>query len=402
MAVISPAWFSWPETQALIKAFQDNRALRFVGGCVRDALLGREVKDVDAATILLPQQVMEMLAKAGIKVIPTGIDHGTVTAVIAKRHFEITTLRRDVSTDGRHATVAFTDDWQQDAARRDFTMNALYCDAEGNVTDYFEGAADALAGRIRFIGDAGARIEEDAMRILRFFRFFAHYGKAPVEKNALNACAALALHIEKLSGERIQQEMMKLLIAERAAEAVDMMQQKAIWPFIIPHTVRTHALQRLPAMIQKGEHHPDAILSLAALLRSIQSDSASLIDAIAARWKLSRAHQKHLQELGVHVNGPGNEWNEKTVKKHIRKLGRELFIEHMILRAAEGADETEVLAAIRLARNWAVPAFPLTGDDILATRVKAGKEIGVTLKTLEEYWEEENYLPGKEELLRRI
>src|SRR5579872_7361897 len=209
---LSPPWLKWPETQALIKAFADAKApIRFVGGCVRDALLGRAVQDVDVATPLRPEATMALLQKAGIKAIPTGIDHGTATAVIHGKHFEITTLRKDVSTDGRHATVAYTDDWKEDAARRDFTINALYLSPDGELFDYFNGARDAKEGHVRFIGNAGERIREDYLRILRFFRFYAWYGKTEPDKEALTACTEAANNIGTLSGERVQQEMLKLL-----------------------------------------------------------------------------------------------------------------------------------------------------------------------------------------------
>ena len=177
MILSRAAWLHWPQTKRLVAAFAPYpQTLRFVGGAVRDSLLGREVKDVDAATTLLPEAVMALLEKAKIAAIPTGIDHGTVTAVIDGKHFEITTLRKDLACDGRHADVAFTDNWRDDAQRRDFTMNAMYLSPEGELFDYFDGETDARAGKVRFIGDAGARIAEDYLRILRFFRFFAHYG----------------------------------------------------------------------------------------------------------------------------------------------------------------------------------------------------------------------------------
>lgn len=181
-----PAWLEWQETKTLMKAFaRQGDQIRFVGGCVRDAVLKLSAQDVDLATGLKPEAVMGQLKAAGISAIPTGIKHGTVTAVINRRHFEITTLRRDVATDGRHAQVAFTNSWQEDAARRDFTMNALYLSFDGELVDFYSGVEDARAGRVLFIGDADARVQEDYLRILRFFRFFAHYGAPPGER----ACA---------------------------------------------------------------------------------------------------------------------------------------------------------------------------------------------------------------------
>ena len=193
----------------------DGRPARFVGGCVRDGLLGRPVPggELDLATPEPPEQVMRLLEAAGLQAIPTGLAHGTVTTVVGGRRFEITTLRRDVATDGRHAEVAFTDDFGADAARRDFTINAMSCDAEGRLYDYFDGRADLAAGRVRFVGDAAQRIGEDYLRILRFFRFFAHYGRPPADAEALRACAAAAPGIDACRASAIQAEMLKLLAA---------------------------------------------------------------------------------------------------------------------------------------------------------------------------------------------
>jgi poly(A) polymerase len=195
-SIADASWRHWPETQKLVTAFSSYpHAVRFVGGAVRDTLLDRLVQDIDVATTLLPEATMSVLQQAGIHVVPTGIQHGTVTAVIDGRHFEITTLRKDVACDGRHAEVAFTDNWQEDASRRDFTMNAMYMSTEGELFDYFSGQEDAKAGRVRFIGDANTRISEDYLRILRFFRFYAHYGREAPNYEALVACAANVSHL---------------------------------------------------------------------------------------------------------------------------------------------------------------------------------------------------------------
>jgi tRNA nucleotidyltransferase/poly(A) polymerase len=393
--LIDSIWLHWPETKALAKAVGP---LRFVGGCVRDALLGREVKDVDAATPLPPAQVMKRLKAAGLKAIPTGIDHGTVTARIGERHFEVTTLRRDVTTDGRHATVAFTENWQEDAARRDFTMNALYCDAQGLVYDYFGGMEDAQAGKVRFIGDAAQRIREDSLRILRFFRFFAHYGQGAVDVAAIKACGELSSLIDTLSGERICLEMLKLLTSERAGEVVGIMQRQGVWPFVVPANVKTETLALLPPLLRKAGSAPDALLSLALLLRSTQKAQA-LADGVALRWKLSKAQHKRLAAL-CELQVAGCRLQEKDWKKRIRAWGPELFIDRMILSMAEGAEEATALAAIALARSWEIPVFPVTGDDLIARGVKPGKELGEKLGALEARWEESGYVMSTEELLK--
>jgi poly(A) polymerase len=436
---IAPTWLTWPETVKLAEVISP---LRFVGGCVRDALLGRIALDVDAATPLLPEEVMQSLRAAGLKAIPTGLDHCTVTARIGERHFEITTLRRDVATDGRRATVAFTHDWREDASRRDFTMNALFCDAGGAVYDYFGGIEDALSGHVRFIGQAHARIREDGLRILRFFRFFAHYGREPVDAGGLAACGELAELIDRLSGERIQQEMLKLLTSEHAGEVVGLMQRHGVWSFVVKAVVKTETLSRLPAMLRKAARAPDAVLSLALLLRTASGNTKTLTQNIAERWKLSKTRQKRLEALcelsspspstGEPIYSPspstGEGWGggKKTGggestgippslilspakgegdflwKRQIRAWGKELFIDRALIAMAEGAEEASMLLAIKLAREWRVPEFPVTGDDLIALGLKPGKELGEKLKVLEEMWEKSSYGLSKEELLASL
>lgn len=395
---IAPHWLAWPETQTLIAAF-NGHALRFVGGAVRDAVLGREASDVDAATPLPPQDVMALMRGAGIKVIATGLDHGTVTAVVNRRTFEITTLRRDVQTDGRHAVVAYTDDWREDASRRDFTMNALYCDAQGQVYDDFGGVEDARAGRVRFIGDARTRIREDALRILRFFRFFAHYGQKAMDEQGLNACTELAGLIDGLSGERIRQEMLKLLVAQKAGAVVALMQACGVAQPVLGFKVQVEPLLLLPSLLAQAAEPADPILALAALVRSGGGDALAHVEAISARWKLSNAQRRQLQLLG------GTRLQlmavDALIKRQIRVLGAQDFIHLMLLYAAEGAEHAPVFSAIRLARQWQVPVFPVTGDDLKTRGLVPGKELGETLRRLEAKWEQAGYALSKEELLAR-
>jgi len=401
MKIANAEWLSWPETKALIQAF-NGLFVRFVGGAVRDSLLGIPVKDVDLATNIPPAQVMKILAQSGIKTVPTGIEHGTVTAVIARRHFEITTLRRDVSTDGRRAVVAYTNDLHEDAARRDFTMNALYLDAEGEITDYWGGYEDTLSGRVRFIGKPEERISEDALRILRFFRFLAFYGREPADKEALAACTSLAAKIETLSGERIQQEMLKLLAAEKSADIISLMQASNILHYVIPKTVSMESLAKLPGVLQETGTLPDAIIALALLLRSTDKNISELIDFIYTRWKLSRANYHRLSDLCQSSRMDINKTDEKLWKKQIRHLGKHDFIAHVIIAMAEGSNNEAGLQAINLVSRWQIPTFPLTGNDLIMHGVKPGKEMGLLLERLERYWEEKDYAPGKEELMKTL
>lgn len=390
MKITVAEWLHWPETKAIIKAFGEA-PVRFVGGAVRDCLLDISVNDVDLATALPPEKVSELLSAAGIKVFPTGIAHGTVTAVVAGRNFEITTLRRDVSTDGRRAVVAYTDDWREDASRRDFTMNALYCDARGEITDYFGGVEDAKSGRVRFIGDPAERINEDALRILRFFRFTARYGKSEMDKDALAACRAQAAKIDTLSGERIQQEMFKLLVADKSADVIFVMQEQGILRHVIPAEIAITALKQLPGILNKADVKPDPILALVLLLRS---SSGNFAEAISTRWKLSRAHSRLLSDLcASRINITGDEF---ALKKQIRACGKALFILQAIAATAEGEDG---LPAVKLAQGWNIPMFPLTGGDLLELGMRSGKEMGLLLARLETQWEDAYYRPGKKELI---
>lgn len=395
-----PSCLLWPETQTLFAALGAAH-VRLVGGCVRDALLERPVQDVDAATVLLPEEVMAKGAENDLKAIPTGLAHGTVTLVIGKRTFEVTTLRRDVATDGRHAVVCYTDDWQQDAARRDFTMNALYCDADGHITDYFGGVEDAREGRVRFIGDASRRIQEDALRILRFFRFSARYGRGGVDAEGLAACVAQKAKISELSGERICQEMLKLLMATRAAEMIECMQAQGIVEFALGCTVSTSSLTALTGLWAQVELELDGVLALAALLRSSPEPLAHAL-WVKERWKLSNVQWKRLQRLCA--EGLPELASERECKRLIRQWGAQVVCDLAILLVAEGrADVQRFLAVKALARAWEVPVFPVTGEDLKRVAgLKEGKALGEALTTLEALWEANDYQMSRDELLQSL
>ena len=403
-------WLIWPETQKLAEAFRaEDQQLRFVGGAVRDALLKREVKDVDAATPTPPQKVMSLLERQGIKVVPTGLSHGTVTAVVDGTPFEITTLRRDVQTNGRHAEVVFTHHWQEDAARRDFTFNALYCDAGGKIYDYFHGVEDARSGVVRFIGDPLRRIDEDGLRILRFFRFNALYGEGSVDTAGLQACAARASMLDKLSGERIQQEMLKLLSADEAAELIEMMERAGLLGALCLGGVEAHSLAAWPRVRLMADCEADSIISLALLLRSLRNAGPQR-EALAKRWRLSTRAAARL-EHAVHSPSLHKDTPEKEQKILIRRNGVGRFVDQVLISWAEQLNEAPVNAPLlavafrsmlALALRWEPPAFPLTGADLQFHGVRPGPEMGHWLKKLEGWWEREGFEPGKEELLEHF
>ena len=364
---------------------------RFVGGCVRDALLGRKIGDVDIATPLLPEEVMRRLEAAGIKAVPTGLAHGTVTAVVPPRHVEITTLRRDIETYGRHARVAFTDDWAADAARRDFTMNALFLDAEGEVFDPLGGLADLRAGRVRFVGDASTRIREDVLRLLRFYRFHAHYGRGDADAAARAACRALAPLLPSLSGERVAAELLKLLRAADPVPTLRLMREDGVLAVLLPEATRLDRLAGLVAL----EDAADAIRRLAALL---ERDAAE----VAERLKLSAAERDRLLALVVPGAPVDLAADEKTQRRLAYRRGIDLYRDQVLLAGAVTGAAERVRALLRLAETWRAIRFPLRGRDVTALGIPAGPEVGRLLAAIEAWWEADDFSADRPALLSEL
>jgi poly(A) polymerase len=345
---------------------------RFVGGSVRDALLGTPVSDIDLATPLAPQAVMARLADAGIRAVPTGIEHGTVTAVLESGPVEVTTLRRDVSTDGRRAIVAFTDDWREDAARRDFTMNALYADpASGALFDYFNGLADLEARRVRFIGDPLQRIAEDHLRILRFFRFLARFGDAP-DPAALEACTARAKDLMALSRERIADELLKLLVARDAVGTVSLMIDRGILAPVMPEIESAERLGHLAKRETEAGVAPDPIRRLAALLPR----NAELVDAVGARLKLSNAQRKRLIAATAEAEGDPHAL--------AYRVGTEVALDRLLLSQRPVED-------VRAARDWTPPRLPIGGGALVARGLAKGPDVARALRQVEDQWIAEGF-----------
>ena len=343
---------------------------RFVGGCVRDTLLGVAVSDIDVATRHRPERVMTLLRDASIKAVPTGIAHGTVTAVVGGEPVEVTTLRRDMETDGRHAVVAFTDDWRADAARRDFTMNALYADpATGEVFDYFGGLDDLAAARVRFIGSPLERIAEDHLRILRFFRFHARFGD-PIDADSLAACQARANDLMALSRERVAAELLKLLVARAAVPVVALMIERRILVAVLPEidAAGAHRLALLAEREAAAGIAPDAIRRLAALL---PPDAA---DGVAARLKLSKVQRRRLVAAG---EGPGDEGPWALAYRH----GPESAIDRLLL---VGDDPAPLV-------GWTPPRLPLSGGALVARGLDKGPAVAAALKAVETRWIAEGF-----------
>ncbi len=352
---------------------REGAIVRFCGGAVRDALIGVEVADVDLATPDLPETVTRLAAEAGLTTRPTGIEHGTVTVVADRRPFEVTTLRRDVETFGRRARVAFTDDWQADAARRDFTINALYADPDGTLHDYFEGAADLAAGRVRFIGDATQRIREDALRILRFFRFHARFGRDAPDVESLAACRALASLADALSGERIRQELFRLLAGPRADYAARLMAEAGVLAIVLPSATRLDRLGRLAAL----ESTPDPLRRLGAMLTHGS-------DETAARLRLSNAETRRLIEMCPPLTlAPDADARSRRRMLYAHEVVR--VRDSAWLALAESGDD-RYRSWIEDAGSWQRPKLPVGGEDAQRLGLAAGPHLGAALRRVEDAW----------------
>ena len=391
-------WLERPETRRVFAALSGNGVeTRAVGGAVRNTLLGEPVKEIDLATTARPEQVIALAKKAGLKPVPTGIEHGTVTVIADGVPFEVTTLRSDVETFGRHATVAFTKDWKEDARRRDFTLNALYAGIDGTVFDPLDGYADLLEGRVRFIGDAEARIKEDYLRILRFFRFNAYYGKGPFDEAGLMAAVKLHAGIERLSAERVSAEMRSLLVAPQAMRAVAALFDYGLLVGLLGGVPRLARFERLVAIEEALGVEPEAMPRLAALGVFVQEDASRL----AARLRLSNAERAVL-ERGAMV--PSDLPDENAAKRALYQLGSSDFARHVLLAWADSGASPEDRtwhAALALPERWQVPAFPLRGADIMVLGDLRGPEVGEMLRRLEAEWIAGGFAASREDLLAR-
>ena len=372
-------WTRRPELLALVEALGVGNA-RYVGGAVRDTLLGIEAHDIDIATPLEPVEVIARLDAAQIRSVPTGLKHGTITAIREGGNVEITTLRTDIATDGRHAKVAYTSDWQEDAARRDFTINALYADPVTlTVSDWFGGLDDLAARRVRFIGEARQRIHEDHLRILRYFRFQARFGSNPADEAAEAACADLAATLKGLSRERIGWELQNLLALPDPVPTVARMAELGVLGVILPEGDPA-ALAALVAEERRQSIAPDWLRRLAALL----PPDPPLAERVAARFRVSVAQKKRLIGAAKRAHEQGDP----------RALAYRLGMEHALDRLLLTGSDTAPL------KDWVIPVFPLKGGQIVAHGVAAGPEVARILRVVEDRWIAEGFPP--EEVVARL
>ena len=397
------AWLNEADAKAVMGALAaKGGTARFVGGCVRNALMGETVRDIDIATTETPESAKALLEAKGIKVVPTGIDHGTITAVTPTRHFEITTLRVDVATDGRRADVAFTSDWLGDAQRRDFAMNALYCDADGTVHDPLGGREDLKARRVRFIGDPHERIREDYLRILRFFRFHAFYGKGEPDAAGLRACAEEREGLRQLSGERVRDELLKIASADEAGAAYRQMAAAGILAIVLPEASRLDRFEKLVEIeAQQLFKDADPMLRLGAML---DLDEAG-VAALAQRLRLSNKDRDRLAGMLTDKTKIVCYLSMREVRRALYWLGRQLFKDRVSLGWADdkrGHNAFQWRAMLAMADSWEKPELPLTGEMIKASGVPEGPEIGRVRKEVEEWWVDSDFIDDEFSIIERL
>jgi poly(A) polymerase len=384
---IRSTWLRDPRLQLLLKALEmAGGEARVAGGAVRNAILRQPVSDIDVATTLVPGDVARICKNAGFAVHPTGIEHGTLTVVVQTLIVEVTTLRKDVETDGRRAVVAFTTDWATDAARRDFTMNALYCDRAGKIYDFTDGYADCQKHRVKFVGSPARRIAEDALRILRFFRFHAQYGSGTIDKTGLAACVRSRKMIKTLSAERIRVELLKLLVAPGAVAVLKTMIASKILSEILSHHTDLRMISRLPL---------DPLIRLAAL--------SAQPDALKTLLRLSNDEAQRIKRI-VEAPFVSPTLKPKEQLRLLYQLRPETWRDAVAQSFAHSYDKVMTAAWKKLSSlpdRIAVPVFPVTGHDLIALGLAPGPTLGQMMQKLEDWWVASDFKPTKEELLAR-
>lgn len=403
-------WLAKDDLQRLLAALsQGGEEARLAGGAVRNALLGEAVSDIDIATTTVPEETERRAQAAGFRTVPTGKEHGTITVIAGGEAYEVTTLRADVATDGRHASVAFGKDWKADAERRDFTINALYATAAGEVIDLVGGLADLETRTLRFIGDAEARIREDYLRILRFFRFFAWYGDGRPDPEGLRACARLKDGMVRLSAERVWAELKKLLAAPDPSRALLWMRQTGVLSLVLPESEKW-GIDAVHALVAAGRDlgwRPDPLLRLEAI---VPADPARMA-ALASRLKLSKAEAARLAAWAM--TGPvAPSTGEAALAKIAYRGDRQAVDDRLRLglaaaRARAGEDSGALAEAggylrlLRFLEGWEKPVFPVKGSDLAALGMASGPRMGETLSKLETEWVESGFRAGRDALLAR-
>ena len=378
----------------LYDALESHGEIRLVGGCVRDIIMGQKPQDIDIATTILPYEVLSILNKNNIKSIKTGFESGTITALINNQSFEITTLRRDIKCYGRKVEVQFTDDWLEDASRRDFTMNALYIDMNGKIIDFFNGVQDIQNKLIRFVGDPMQRIREDFLRILRYFRFHSYIGVQNIDQDSYNASCTLANNLCSISGERIQTEMSKLFRGRFASEAFAMIQKSLIGPYIALPQFKDQAMNFITN---------DILIDLAAIFLTANAQDKD-VEKCIGRWKMSNKSKKELLHLFDYHYPYEIDDDIKYHKREFYRIGKDLASKHLILEATIKNNElytNKALEVIELSKSWIYPNFTINGNDLIRSGFK-GKEIGVKINEIKEIWIGSDFQSDQKDILQRM
>ncbi len=395
-------WLTQPAAQRIFAALAaDGHETRIIGGAVRNALMGEAVREIDFATTATPDAVAALAAAAGLKTVPTGIDHGTLTVVVEGRGYEVTTLRQDIETDGRHAVVRFGRDWTADAMRRDFTVNALSVDAEGKVHDPVEGYADILARRIRFIGDAGRRIAEDRLRILRFLRFTAEYGEGPVDAPGLAAAIRARDGLRELSGERIGNELRRLIVAPRAAEMIALMQESGILGVVFAGVGYVGNFARLVRFEAAVGAEPQVAPRLAVLACRIAED----VERVTRRLRLTNAERDRMFGALAARRAFRPPPDQRAARVALYRLGEPAWRDGLGLAFAESTaapDDAAWKALHDLPDNWTAPRFPLSGRDVVGPAMPSGPGVGALLNSVETWWIAQDFAPDEQALRARL
>lgn len=391
-----------PNILKLFKAVETHGGvLRFVGGSVRDVIAGMDGFDLDLATDLSPDELVEACEESDIKTIPLGIKYGTVGVLIDNEVLEVTSLRKDVSTDGRHAEVEFTTDWETDAGRRDLTINAVYADENGNVFDYYNGIEDLENGIVRFIGNASQRVKEDYLRILRFFRFYSIFSKTPINKKALEACVENAEGLQELSMERIRDELLKILVTPKVAETITIMADNEILSYILPRpdVKNIQALRFLSEKLNTNLIEKNPIVRLFILF----TPDETFANSIASRMKFSKKQKLDFVDLAK-ISASLEDFSDKNaLMKMIYLHGKNFACDKLIIEQSLQQkilpDWVEILESIK---NADVPVLPVRGQDIIALGIEGNLNIGKTLDVLEKLWIDSNFTLSKQDLLNNV
>jgi poly(A) polymerase len=405
-------WMTRPETQTLLDALTaDGTEVRFVGGCVRDAVANKTVEDVDLATPDPPETVIALLEAADITALPTGIHHGTVTAIVNDYKYEITTLRIDLMTDGRRAKVAYTDDWIADAARRDFTINTLSCTPDGNIYDPFHGLDDLGNKVVRFVGNARDRIEEDILRLLRYFRFYAAYGKHPPDKAALDACRIFAPKLPSLSAERIWREFRRILLGPNPEDVITLLRSERILDYVLPEAGPVGRLRMMSLLETKAINidsvKPDPIRRLAAALNPEKPDPKS----VAKHFKLSNKDAERLNAISTAQFVISVETTEDELRRLLYTYKINITRDVLLLIWAQELSTAENRGSLRtqawlnhlsIIDTFEEPAFPLSGEDVLKLGIPSGRDVGTLLNAVENWWVSENFKASREACLNEL